>query len=176
MRFICLLPVAAVLTLTACGDSAEDSPTTLEEAAEEMTEGPTPQPGQYTTTTELLELNIPGLTPEMQQMFEQMMAEGAQEGASYCLTAAEVTSSREEMLKNMTESDCTVQRFDMSGGTIDAALTCPPGTDGISGDVRMTGTMSETGADMTMSFKTQIPDMGEATIRMRAVTTRVGDC
>ena len=76
----------------------------------------------------------------------------------------------------MTESDCTVQRFDVSGSNIDAALSCPSGTDGISGDVTMTGTIGETGGNMEMSFKTQVPELGEATIRMRMISERVGDC
>ncbi|MFC3098729.1 DUF3617 domain-containing protein [Alteraurantiacibacter palmitatis] len=176
MRFISLLPVAAVLLLAACGDSAEDSPAGVEGAAEAMADGPTPQPGQYSTTTEILELTIPGLAPEMRDMIRSAMAEGAREGSSYCLTAEDAANSREEMIRNMTESDCTVQRFDMAGGTIDASLSCPAGGEGLTGDVTLNGTMTETGADMTMSFKSQVPDLGEATIRMRMVSSRVGDC
>ncbi|MCX7676405.1 MAG: DUF3617 domain-containing protein [Alteraurantiacibacter sp.] len=176
MRPASLVSVAAVLVLAACGDSAVETPSALEDATESVDEGPTPLPGQYSTTTELLELSIPGISPEMRQMFEQVMAEGAQAGASYCLTAAETANAREEMLRSLTESDCTVQRLDVSGGNIDAALSCPSGTEGITGDVSMTGTMSETGANITMTFKTQVPNAGEATIRMRAVSQRTGDC
>lgn len=179
MRIINLLPAAAalplVLVLAACGDSAEEVSDTGE-MAEALADGPTPQPGQYTTTTEVLEFNIPGLSPEMRDMMQSALAEGAQEGSSYCLTAADTANSREEMIRNMTESDCTVQRFDMAGGNIDAALSCPAGGEGLTGDVTLNGTMTDTGADMTMSFKTQVPDTGEATIRMRMVTNRVGDC
>lgn len=176
MRFTTVLPIAAVLLLAACGDSAGDEATTIEEAAEEMAEGPQPQPGQYNTTTEVLEFTVPGLSEDMQAMMQSAMAEGAAQGTSYCLSAADAATSREEMIRSMTESDCTVQRFDVSGGTIDAALSCPTGTEGVSGDVTMTGTMGETGADMEMTFKTQVPEMGEATIRMRMVSERVGEC
>jgi len=175
MRYSIVLPLAAVLALTACGDSA-DEVTTAEDVADEMADGPQPLPGQYTTSTEILEFSVPGLTEEMQTMMQSAMAEGASEGASYCLTAEDAATSREDMIKSMTESDCTVQRFDVSGGNIDAALQCPTGTEGISGDVTMTGTMAEDGADMQMSFKTQVPELGEATIRMRMVSQRVGDC
>ena len=75
----------------------------------------------------------------------------------------------------MAESYCTVSRFDMTGGRFDAALSCPTGQ-GMSGEVTLTGTMSETGSDVETSFKTQIPQAGEATIRMHMVTERIGEC
>lgn len=178
MRYSIILPLAAALALTACGDSAEESGEGASPAdvADEMADGPQPLPGQYTTSTEILEFNVPGMTEDMRAMMQSAMAEGASEGASYCLTAEDAATSRQDMIKSMTESDCTVQRFDVSGGNIDAALQCPTGTEGISGDVTMTGTMAEDGADMQMSFKTQVPELGEATIRMRMLSQRVGDC
>jgi hypothetical protein len=176
MRIAIILPLAAALMLTACGDSAEEEGTSVVDVADEMADGAQPLPGQYTTTTELLEFNVPGLSEDMRAMMEAAMAEGAAEGTTYCLTPEDAANSREEMIKNMTESDCTVQRFDVSGDTIDAALSCPSGTDGISGDVTMNGTMGETGGNMEMSFKSQVPELGEATIRMRIISERVGDC
>ena len=180
MRFAMILPFAAVLMLTACGDSAEEEGaaegTSVADVADQMAEGPQPLPGQYTTTTELLEFSVPGLSEDMRAMMQSAMAEGATEGATYCLTPEDSANSRQDMIKNMTESECTVQRFDVAGNTIDAALSCPSGTEGISGDVTMNGTISETGGTMEMRFKSQIPDLGEATIRMRMISERVGDC
>lgn len=176
MRIAIILPLAAALMLTACGDSAEEEGTSVTDVVDQMAEGPQPLPGQYTTTTELLEFSVPGLSEDMRAMMEAAMAEGAAEGATYCLTPEDSANSREEMIKSMTESDCTVQRFDVSGNMIDAALSCPSGTDGISGDVTLNGTMGETGGNMEMSFKSQVPELGEATIRMRMISERVGDC
>ena len=178
MRYSIILPLAAVLVLSACGDSAEEAGegASVADMADEMADGPQPLPGQYSTTTEILEFNVPGLSEDMQAMMRSAMAEGASQGASYCLTAEDAATSREEMIKSMTESDCTVQRFDMSGGNLDAALSCPTGTDGISGDVTMTGTMASDGADMEMTFNTQVPELGDATIRMRMISQRIGDC
>ena len=177
MRYRLVLPLVAVLALGACGRSGEDAGG---EAAEEMAaaveEGPTPQAGQYRTTAELLEFNLPGAPAEVTDMMRTAFAEGAAQGNEYCLTPEQAeANSREQVLKNLAESDCTVSRFDMSGGRFDAALSCPTG-EGASGDVTMAGTMNETGSDVEMTFKTQVPEMGEATIRMRLVSERVGEC
>src|SRR5690606_10671496 len=117
-RYSIVLPLAAVLALSACGDSADEAGegATVAEVADEMADGPQPLPGQYTTTTEILEFNVPGLSADMQAMMRSAMAEGASQGESYCLSAEDAATSREDMIKSMTESDCTVQRFDMSGG------------------------------------------------------------
>lgn len=176
MRTTTILSLATVLLLAGCGDNAADEATTLAEAAEDMADGPQPQPGQYTTSTEILEFSVPGLSEDMQAMMRSAMAEGAQTGSSYCLTEADAATSREDMIRSMTESNCTVERFDMAGGDIDAALSCPAGEGGMTGDVTMTGTMSETGANMEVAFSSQVPEMGQANIRMRIVSERVGDC
>ena len=180
MRSKPILPLVAVLApaflLAACG-SGDEAPSG--DAAEEMAaaaeEGPQPQPGQYRTTAELLEFNIPGAPPEAADMMRSAFSEGAAEATTYCLTPEDAATSREEMLKNMAESDCTVSRFDMSNGRFDAALSCPTGQ-GVSGDVTMAGTMSETGSDIEMAFSTEVPGAGPATIRMHMVSERIGDC
>ena len=173
MRYGLVLPLVAVLALAGCGSSEENAAEEMAAAAED---GPTPQAGQYRTTAELLEFNLPGAPAEMADMMRSAFSQGAAEGNTYCLTPEEAAAnSREDMLKNIAESDCTVNRFDMSGGRFEAALSCPTG-EGVAGDVTMTGTMSETGSDIEMSFKTQVPEMGEATIRMHLVSERIGDC
>lgn len=179
MRYSHILPLAAVLVLAGCSGSedAADAGNEAEEMAAAAEDGPTPQAGQYRTTMELIELSIPDAPPEMAQAMQQGFGEGAQEAKTYCVTpeqAAQATS-REEMLKNLADSNCTVDRFDQSGGRIDAALTCS-GDGMMSGEVLLAGTMSETGSDMEMSFKMQIPQAGEATMRMRMVSERIGDC
>jgi hypothetical protein len=40
----------------------------------------------------------------------------------------------------------------------------------------VTGTMAEDGSDLEMSFTSAMPEVGEATFRMRVVSERIGDC
>lgn len=184
MRYRLILPLCAAFTLAACGSSSEEEEaatagggdtTAAEDMAEAMADGPMPQPGKYRTTAELVAFDIPGAPPEMAEMMRGAFAQGAMEASKSCLTPEQASTSREEMLKNMAESNCTVTQFEMSGGAFDAALSCPTGQ-GMSGEVTMTGTMSETGSDVQTSFKTQVPQVGEATIRMHMVTERIGEC
>ena len=174
MRCIAILPLVAVLALTACG-SSDDEATTLADAAEELSDAPQPLPGMYRTTTEMLEFNAPGMPADALEMMQAQMAQSDADITESCLTAEQAALGQEELLKNATQSSCTVSRFDVSGGNIDAAMSCPAG-DGITGNVTVTGTMGAEGSDMEMGFSTTIPGGGEATFRMHVVSERIGDC
>lgn len=182
MRNWIALPLAAALTLAACGDNEADEADAEAgegmsgtDMATAMADAPMPRPGQYRSTQELLELDIPGAPEQVLNMMRGAFEEGAQAENTYCITEEEAANSRQEMLEGMAESDCTVERFDVSGGTIDGLMSCPTG-DGVTGDLAMTGTMSEEGADMVMTFDAEVPQMGKANIRMRVVSERIGEC
>lgn len=180
MRYRHIMPLAAVLVLAACGsneDAAEAGGSEAEEMAAAAEDGPTPQAGQYRTTMELVEISVPNAPPEMAQALQQGFGSGAQEANTYCVTPeqAAASNSREEVLKNLADSNCTVDQFNQAGGAIDAVLTCS-GDGMMNGQVTLNGTMTETGSNMEMSLKMQVPQAGEATMRMRMVSERIGDC
>lgn len=178
-KSIYVLPLIAAFALSACGSDADDELSgegmSAGDLAGELASAETPLPGQYRTTQELLEFELPGLSGDMEGMVRSAFADGAAEETTYCLTAEDAANSREKMLSNMAENDCAVSRMDMSGGTIDAAMSCPAG-EGVTGDVTLTGTMDSDGADMVMNFSTEVPSMGAATLRMRVVSERIGEC
>lgn len=176
MHITTVLPIAFALVLTACGSSEEDADgTSLADATAEIAEGPMPLAGEYRDTTTLLEFTAPGLPADAQAMMQSQMLQTEADVSTRCLTPEQAAGSREDMLVGLTESDCTVQRFDVAGGDIDAALSCSPG-DGITGDVTMTGTMGEQGSDMVLGFTSTMPEVGQVTMRMRMVSERIGDC
>lgn len=184
MRYRHIMPLAAVLVpalaLAACSsseDAADAGGSEAEDMAAAAEDGPTPQAGQYRTTMELVEFTLPNAPPQVAQALRQGFGAGAQEAKTYCVTPEQAaqSTSREEVLKNLADSNCTVDRFDQVGGRIDAALTCS-GDGMMSGEVLLNGTMTETGSDMEMSFKMQVPQAGEATMRMHMVSERIGDC
>lgn len=178
MRHSHILPITALLLLAGCG-SSEDAAggSEAEEMAAAAEDGPTPQAGQYRTTMELLEISMPDAPPEVANMMRQGFGQGPQEAKTYCVTPEQAaqSTSREEVLKNLADSNCTVDSFEMAGGRIEAALTCS-GEGAMTGQVQLTGTMTETSSDMEMSFKMQVPQAGEATMRMHMVSERIGDC
>jgi Protein of unknown function (DUF3617) len=180
MRYRDIMPLVAVLVLAGCSGSEnaeEAGGSEAEEMAAAAEDGPTPQAGQYRTTMELIEIAVPNAPPEMAQALQQGFGSGAQQANTYCITPEQAaqSTSREEVLKNLADSNCTVDRYDQTGGQIDAALTCS-GDGMMNGQVLLTGTMTETGSNMEMSFKMQVPQAGEATMRMRMVSERIGDC
>jgi hypothetical protein len=182
MRTRLILPLCAAFTLAACGSSSEDEAAggdavTADEMAAEADELPSPQAGQYRTTMELIEFNVPDAPPEMAEMLQQGFGQGPQQGSTYCITPeqAAAPTSREDMLKNMADGNCTVSRFAVAGGQIDAALSCS-GDGTMNGEVLLNGTMTETSSNMEMSFTMQIPQAGQATMKMRMVSERIGEC
>lgn len=174
MRFSSVLPLVAVLALTACGSGGDEAPTAAD-AAEELADAPQPLPGEYRTTTEMLEFTAPGMPAEALAMIQAEMAQSNSDVTTTCLTPEQAAIGQEEMLKSMTEGDCTVQRLDVSGGTIDAAMSCPM-AEGITSNVTVSGTMGESGSDLEMTMATTMPQVGDSTMRMRVVSERIGDC
>lgn len=130
-----------------------------------------PDPGQYRSTTELIEADIPGAPANMVEMMKSGMANQTTE---YCLTQEEADKGFEEMAKGSQDGECTTSKFVVNGGDIDAEMSCKAG----SGEMRMTmdGTGTTTSMDMTMTMEGEIPGMGDAKMVMRVQSERIGDC
>ncbi|WAT17788.1 DUF3617 family protein [Aurantiacibacter sp. MUD11] len=176
MRLIHALPLLAGLALVACDNSAEEASEealSMDEVLAEIEDnGVMPQPGQYGTTLELISFEMPGATSIDMSALQEEFAEGAASDASYCVTE-EMT--REAWISEMTDNTCTVSRLTADGNDFNLAMTCDA-ADGPQGRILMTGTATETGSDMEMAFNQPIPGVGDATIRMRVISERTGDC
>jgi hypothetical protein len=181
MRLIHSAPLAAAILLAACGGDADtdgDGAISSDEVAAEAAGAIQPQPGLYRTSFELLELDIPGMPEEMQQQMQAQMGTvaGGAGGLTYCLTPEDAAANgAEEMAKNMAASDCTVARFDVSGGTISTEMQCKDSSGGTS-KVTMDGQMSATGSTMTMTNDIAMPDGSRMQTKARVTAERTGDC
>jgi hypothetical protein len=180
MRLIHTAPLAAAILLAACGGNADtdgDGAISTDEAVAEAAGAIQPQPGQYRTSIEVLELEIPGMPEEMQrQMRTQMGNAMGGEGLTYCLTPEDAAANgAEEMAKNMAAADCTIARFDVSGGTISSEMQCKDASGGTS-KVAMEGQMSATGSTMTMTNDIALPDGNRMRSKSRVTAERIGDC
>lgn len=181
MRLIHTAPLAAAILLAACGGDADtnnDGTVSGEEIVAEAGGAIKPQPGQYRTTYELLEVNVPGAPEAMKQQIEAQMG-GASEVArpiTYCLTPEQAEANgAEQMAKNMAEGNCTVSRFDVSGGTISAEMQCKDAGGGTS-HVVMDGQMTSTSSTMTMTNEMDMAGMGKMQMKARVKSERIGDC
>ncbi len=176
MRYLAIAPLAAALALAGCGKSEPDEGKVgMDEVAAAAGEMPRPQPGQYSSTIELLDFDVPGLNDAMKQQMRSAAESGLAQGNSFCLTEEEAAQGPERMVQNMAESNCTFQRFDVSGGTIDAQMSCA-GEGGITGDVKLTGTMSTQSSSITMDMNQEIPGAGTTHMKMKVDSRRTGEC
>lgn len=179
MRTVHSLPLAAALMLAACGGSADEdgdgklSEGEVAEAAEGM---PKPLPGQYRTSAELVEFDIPGLPDEAKQQMQTAMAGGLAQANTTCLTKEQADKNgAEQMVKGLAEGNCTMQKFDVSGNSIVAEMQCA-GEGGPQGQVRMEGQMAADSSNMTMEFDQELGGGQKAHIKMRMNSQRIGDC
>ncbi|TMM50411.1 DUF3617 domain-containing protein [Qipengyuania marisflavi] len=169
---------AAALLLAGCGGNeagekgagAGGDGVSNAEVAERAKAAIRPQAGQYRTTMQLVDIEIPGAPQSAIDMMRKMMDGQSHE---YCLTPSDVEQGFEEMAKQSQDGDCSYEKFDVSGSKIDALMRCKGET---SMTMAMTGSVTETSAEMDMTMKGDMTGMGDSTIQMRAKHTRIGDC
>jgi hypothetical protein len=167
--------VLSVLALSAC-DSADKGPKTAEQAKEEAAKLDRPTPGQYKQTMTITKFEIPGAPPEMTAQMKTAMAQ-AQEH-TFCMTEAMADEGFREMFDKVgDEGECTYDRFDVSGGRLDAVLSCQNPREG-KAQITMAGTVGENGSDVTVTVNQQGGEapMANAQIAMHMVSQRIGDC
>ncbi|GEM_PF-616556 len=180
MRISTILIATSALALAACSDSTTtvDDPSDPEQIAAASADLPTPQPGEYRTTGELVEFDLPGAPEEEVEMMRGFMEMGASQTQTMCITEAEAEQGFDEFLSAMQDmpDDCEFSEFTVEGETLDATMMCDDGA-GSTGTVQFAGTVSETGQDMTVSMDMTDANEGRSMrMVMRNQSERVGDC
>ena len=179
MRHI-VFAAAASFTLAACGggtaDADGDGEISMEEAAAQTADMVRPLPGQYRATVEFVDVELPGAPQQVQDMMRSMFDKEAQ-SHEYCLTKEEADKGFEEMARQAQDSnsDCTFEKFDVEGGSIDAVMNCKAEGQGTARMV-MTGTGTETSSEMNMTMNGEGPDGQTMTMTMKSSQQRLGDC
>ncbi|MWV28570.1 DUF3617 family protein [Erythrobacter sp. GH3-10] len=174
-----MLFAASTLALSGCGDfgTVEDpsDPAQIEAATKDL---PKPQPGEYRTTGELVELDIPGASEDELQMMRGIMEQGATQQRTFCMTQEEADDGYREFLENLQQGsdECQFTDFAVSGNKLDATMACDDGK-GSTGTMAFGGTISETSQDMTVTMDMKNPASdGAMRMVMRTQSERVGDC
>jgi hypothetical protein len=165
----------AALSLSACGKS-DTGPKTMDQAKEEAAKLERPKPGLYTQAMTVTKFEIPGAPPEMAEAMKGAMAK-AQEH-QFCLTAEMAEKGFRDMFDKVGgQGECKYDRFDVSGGKIDAVLQCANAAEG-KGTITMAGTVGEEGSDVNVTVAQQggKAPMANANIAMHLVSKRIGDC
>lgn len=175
MRQLIVAPLM-VLFLAGCGGAEPDQEEVgMDQVARAAQDMPQPQPGEYRSTVQLIDFNIPGVDDAMQQQMRAAAENGMAQDNTFCLTEEEAAQGPERMVQNMADSNCTFQRFDVSGGTMDAVMSCS-GEGGIAGEIALTGTMAENSSSIVMDMNQQLSGAGDIHMKMKVDSQRVGDC
>ena len=180
MRHAAATVLIATLALAGCGE-AKKEPKTADEVVAEAGKLERPRPGQYETTVELINFEVPGLPPQQAEAMKATMGNVSGQSSASCLTQAEADKGFEESVRKMTENNgamrCEFGRFDVDGGKIDAAMTCK-GPQGLTSNITLDGTGSAEATSMHMKMvqKAAMIPGGEMRMEMKMNSRRVGDC
>jgi len=124
-----LVLIACAAALAACnkGPDINVKNASVGEVAEKVREAAGDdslvEPGKWETKITLLDIDVPGMPPQMAQQMKQTMAKFQEHGYTSCLTPADVKRPKEDFFAGK-NNNCRYDHFTMSGGKIDAALHC----------------------------------------------------
>ena len=179
MRLVALAVATAALGLAACdrGQDVDLTNATPAEVAKAMKDSGTTRsmvrPGKWSSTVSVLEMNSPGMPPEMQAQMKAQL--GQPRTVEACLTPDQVDNP-ERMLGNVPAS-CRYDRYTMGNGKIDGKMRCEE--KGVVQETRVAGTYSDAGYSLTINNKTSAPagqSAGTMSMKMKVESRRLGDC
>lgn len=176
MRLMILMGLS--ISLASCSESGGSADTdgdgtiTGEEIRAATADLDPPKPGRWEASSEVVDIDIPGLPEGMKSMAKGMYAKMFA-NTNYCLTPEQAEQDPEALWKD-TQGDCSWESFEMRGNRVEASAVCK-GPDGASSRMTMTGTHSPTSysADNEMSFET---DQGNGSVKVHVEGRHVGDC
>lgn len=175
--------IAAALGLAACDKPAEvdlTNATPAEVAKAIKDSGATRtmvRPGKWASTVAILEMNSPGMPPEMQQQMAGKL--GQPRTVEACLTPDQVDNP-ERMIGNVPPS-CRYQRYTMGNGKMAGTMRCD--TNGMVQEMSVSGTYSDDRYSLVIDNKTIAPQGAVAgqpaasmSMKMKVDSRRLGDC
>ncbi|HCB75506.1 MAG TPA: hypothetical protein DEP91_04935 [Sphingomonas bacterium] len=132
-------------------------------------------PGQWRTTIEVLEADIPGLPPQMAGEMKRRMLQKST--VSSCMTPEQAANPNEDLFAGKS-GNCRFDRFTMKDGKVDAAMTCAgDGSGAGAAKIAMTGTFDKRRFELENRIEAAGPGAAQAMkMRSRVTGERTGDC
>jgi hypothetical protein len=175
-----LLLALPLIMLAACGSSPEVKVDNAKpsEVAQEMQQAGTANflnPGKWQHTATLVEMNVPGMPPEVRSMMQN--AGDRVKKFEHCLTPEQAKKPSADFFAQA-DQDCRYEHFKWGGGKIDMKLICT-----LSGGSRMT--MVQTGEYQRDAYSMEMTQVienagagaaGQMTMKANVDAKRVGDC
>lgn len=175
------LLLIAPMALAACnsGPSVEASNATARQVAEKVAAAgaaPRMSPGRWEGTMTITDMQMPGMPAEMGETMKAQMSKA--HNFTNCLTPEQANKPAADFFSGGNNS-CVYDRFSMSNGQIDAAMTCKGQGPGGTMNATMKGNFSSDSFQLAMTSKTAgTPGqpMTNMTMSMRMESKRVGEC
>lgn len=167
------LSALAALSLAACKkDTVVAKDESVESVARKVAASDIkPLPGRWESTMKLAKIDMPGLPPEAREAMNQQM--GAARTATTCLTPEQAANPNADFFQKGAEN-CKYDRFAMTGGKIDAVMTCTQDSTAIK--MSMAGSYSETAYDIKVRSEGEMEPGMPMAMEMTVASRRVGDC
>jgi len=132
-------------------------------------------PGRWEGTMTMEEMNIPNMPPQAKEQMKAQMGEA--KSFVNCVTEEDVRAQKAFFTGGDNDKNCKYDRFAMTGGKLDAAMTCDqPG--GAKMNMTMNGNYSADTYGMKIASRAQGggSPMGEMSMVMSIAAKRVGAC
>ncbi|MCB2061772.1 MAG: DUF3617 domain-containing protein [Novosphingobium sp.] len=160
------------------GCSSQDSIESKDESAESVAAkvagaGIRPNPGRWEAQFKIVKMDMPDMPPELQAMFKEQL--GKVETSISCLTEEEAEKAEEDFFRppETKGDECKYNSFDISGGKIEADMTCADGD--ATQNMKMSGTYGPDAYAMTVAADGNMGEQKMA-MEMEIQSKRVGDC
>jgi hypothetical protein len=173
---------APFLLLAACGKGDVNlKNASVEDVAKATQNAEKLSPGEWLNTTEIVSLDMPGMPAVQKEMMQAMSAAaiGKKTEVKNCITPEQAKKPDPSMFAGAGKN-CQFERFSLSGGTMDAVLTCADPARGGGMNMAMKG---QYGGDTyamtsTLTMKGAVGDVHGATmvITSKKSGKRVGEC
>ena len=182
MRFVSFALVAT-FALAACdkGPQVDLTNATPAEVAKAMKDSGATRtmvrPGKWSSTVAVLEMNSPGMPPEMQAQMKAQL--GQPRTVEACLTADQVDNP--ERMIGAVPASCRYDRYTMGNGKMSGKMRCE--TNGMVQEMSVAGTYSDDAYSLTIDNKTTVPQGAVAgqpasnmSMKMKVDSKRLGEC
>lgn len=180
MKYAIAALVPAIM-LAGCNKGVEMKNASADEVAAATKEANFIKPGKWSTTSEVLAVNLEGLPAEAKAMGDAMSKSmvGRKNTFESCVTEEESKKPAAKMFAGNDKGNCVYDKFAMGGGKMDAVMTCTP----LGGPGKINMTMNGSYGDDAYSIDVEMkvegpPDSpGSAmTIKAKNSGIRKGEC
>jgi hypothetical protein len=170
--------IAALLLISACSDTGEQSDTAGKAAdtpaqVGKMSEAIVITPGLWETKIQFKDIQGKGMSDSIKT--QMMKATGGTITVKSCITKEQADKPNSDFFGAAEGSNCTFEKRDISGTTMDVAMTCKPDGKTVIKNT-MSGTYSSESYMMDMQQQTSGTPIGDLNMTGTISAKRLGAC